>query len=508
MPKQKESKRTKMEVTRPPVVTVLGHVDHGKTSILDAIRQTSVTAKEVGSMTQHTGAYQVEHKGKKITFIDTPGHEVFTQMRARGGRVCDLVVLVVAANDGVKPQTKESIAHAKAAKVPIIVAINKIDLPSANPDRVKEQLVEEGVIVEDLGGDTVCVETSALKKKGLDNLLEMILLVAEMQELKADPKAPFLGVVIESSLEAKKGPMATILIKEGTLKIGQGVVTGTAEGKVKLMVDEWRKAQKTAGPGTPVEVLGFKEVPGIGEEVADAARKGELLKKAAEKPVTLSEFYQKSEDSKVKVLNLVLKSDVQGTLEAIQASLLKLETEEFQIRIIHAATGDITESDVLLAAAAKGVIIGFDVNVNRDTGYLAKCSGVEVRRYDLIFDLVEEVGKALKGLLKEEKEVCKGRAEILKLFPLPSGDVVLGAAVTGGTLKVGCRVEILREPARSAEGTTSAGGGEEAPVYKGKIKNLKHGKEVIEEAKCNTECGILLKPQFREVKIGDILIVL
>lgn len=509
MVKTRSSESKTAKSPRPPVVTLLGHVDHGKTSILDAIRETNVTAKEIGSMTQHIGAYQIEHKGKKITFIDTPGHEAFTQMRARGGQVCDIVILVVAANDGVKSQTRESIAHAKTAKVPIIVAINKIDLSSADPDKVKEQLVEEGVVVEDFGGDAVCVEISATKKKGLDTLLEMILLVAEMQELKSKPTAPLKGVVIESSLDAKKGPLATILVKEGTLKTGQEIVAGIVGGKVKLMTNDRGKKVAAAGPGMPVEVLGFKDILRVGDEVADKSAQKEKQKgEEEEKVVKLSEFYQKSEDSKVRVLNLVLKSDTQGTLEAIQNSLLKLETEEFQIRIIHAATGDITESDILLASVAKGIIIGFNIGISRDTEYLALCSKVEVRCYNLIFELIEDVAKALKGLLEEKEETCKGRAEVLKLFPLPSGDIVLGAAVTGGKLKVGCRVEILREsePARSAESTASAGG--EQPVYKGAIKNLKHGKDVINEAKCDTECGILLKPQFKDAKIGDIVNVL
>lgn len=489
MPRKSTKKETKGKsvalpiVSRPPVVVIMGHVDHGKTSLLDAIRETKVAEHEHGGITQHIGAYQAQG----ITFIDTPGHAAFTEMRARGGKIADIVVLVVAANDGVMPQTKEAIAHAKAASVPIIVAINKIDLPEADPENVKKQLSEEGVFVEGWGGDVVCAEVSAKTKKGLDHLLEMIKLVAEMQELKSEPAAPFEGVVVESRLDTRRGVLATILVRKGTLRKGDTVFVGLISGKIKAMLDFQGKTVEEASPSMPVEVLGFPEVLRVGEVVS-------LVKseKVAEKETaSLVDFQKEAPKEGVKVLNLILKADVTGSLEAIEGALLKLETEGAQVLILHAATGEVSDSDVLLASASKAVVLAFNVHIiSKDIAFLAKDKKVEIRPYTIIYELLEDIEKALKGILVEEpKKDLRGKAQVLKLFPLPSGDVVVGCMVVSGRLKVGDKVKIRRVDV-------------EVPIAEAEIDKMKQKKEFIEVTGEGLECGLLLKPTV-EVKAGD-----
>jgi len=471
--------------TRPPVVTVMGHVDHGKTSLLSAIKDQDLTRKEFGGISQHIGAYQVEG----ITFIDTPGHAAFTQMRARGAQVTDIVVLVVAADEGVKPQTKEALDHARAAKVPIIVAINKIDIPNANVEKTKNDLLEVELVSEDLGGETIVVEVSAKTKKGLDQLLEMILLVAEMEELQADPTAPFEGVVVEAELDSRRGPVATVLVKNGTLKTGDEIFSGQASGKVKAMIDDKGQRVKTAGPSTPVEILGLDEVPTVGAVISServAATRG------SPEPTKAGHAPQLQEDG-VRVLNIVLKSDVEGTLEAIRAAVQKLETETGKIQFVHAATGEISESDVLLAQASNGLILGFNVKIGNDIKHLAKISEVEVRTYNIIYELLEDTEKALQGLLekREEKDV-RAEGEIIKLFTLPkSGDVIAGTRLDHGQIKVKDKINVIRD-------------GE--VVHSGKVKSLHVGTAEKKKVSFGVEVGILLKPQTK-FKVGDTLAV-
>ena len=485
-------KKSKLQ-TRSPIVTVMGHVDHGKTSLLSAIKDQDLTRKEFGGISQHIGAYVVNPKPqtpnpKPITFIDTPGHAAFTQMRARGAQVTDIVVLVVAADEGVKPQTKEALDHARAAKVPIIVAINKVDLPKADIEKTKKSLVEVGLVPEDLGGDTIVVEVSAKTKKGLDQLLEMILLVAEMGELTADPSAPFEGVIIESKIDSRRGPVATILVKNGTLKIGDEVFSGKASGKVKAMIDDRGQRVESAGPSTPVEILGLGGVAVVGSEVS------------SEESVAAPFYGAQGRQHKVlqlqdgvRVLNIVLKSDVEGTLEAIRAAVQKLEIEGSQINFIHAATGEISESDVLLAQASEALILGFNVKVSRDIKHLAKISGVDVRLYNIIYELLEDTEKALQGLLekREEKDV-RAEGEIIKLFTLPkSGDVIAGTRLDYGQVKVRDKINVVRE-------------GE--VVHSGKVKSLSVKSKEKKKVSFGVEVGILLKPQFK-FKVGDTLAV-
>lgn len=484
---------------RPPIVTVMGHVDHGKTTLLSAIKDVDLTRKEFGGISQHIGAYQVKFKikneklkiaeEKTVTFIDTPGHQAFTQMRVRGAQVTDIVVLVVAADEGVKPQTKEALDHARAANVPIIVAINKIDLPKADIEKTKKDLVEVGLVPEERGGDTVTVEVSAKTKKNLDQLLEMILLVAEMQELKADPTAPFEGVVIESQLDAKRGPVATILVKNGTLRVGDEVFSGRTSGKVKAMIGDKGQRIKEAGPSTPVEVLGLSGVPEVGSGIS--SRPPVEPPPEPRKNKLQSEALQYVEGTRV--LNIVLKSDVEGTLEAIRSALQKLETSNQKTKFIHAATGDISESDVLLAQASGALILGFNVRISPDIKHLAKTSGVAVRLYNVIYELLEDTEKALQGLLerKEEKDV-KGEGEIIKLFTLPeSGDVIAGTRITYGSIRVGDKVNLVRD-------------GE--VVHSGKVKSLQVKTKEKRQVSEGVEVGILIKPQFK-FKVGDKLAV-
>ena len=485
--------------TRPPIVTVMGHVDHGKTSLLSAIKDVDLTRQEFGGISQHIGAYQIEIKDQKskiktdgertITFIDTPGHAAFTQMRARGAKVTDIVVLVVAADEGVKPQTKEALDHALLAKVPIIVAINKMDLPNANVERVQKDLLEVGLVPESLGGDIVTVEVSAKTKKGLDQLLEMILLVAEMEELTADAAAPFEGVVLESKQDSRRGPMATVLVKRGTLKIGDEVFSGEAGGKVKAMFDDKGQKIKQAGPSVPVEILGLSGGPEAGSVISGSpiAQTSKPGSDGDNKRLA----FDKAEGTRV--LNIVLKSDVEGTLEAIRAAVQKLETETGKIKFIHTATGEINESDVLLAQASKALILGFNVSILPDITHLAKISGVDIHLYNIIYELLEDTEKALQGLLekKEERDV-QGEGEIIKLFTLPkSGDVIAGTRLDYGRIQVGNKINVVRE-------------GE--VVHSGKVKSLHVKDSEKKKVASGAEVGILVKPQFK-FKVGDTVAV-
>jgi len=401
---------------RPPIITIMGHVDHGKTRLLDAIRQTNVMDSEAGGITQHIGAYQVEVNGQKVTFLDTPGHEAFTAMRAHGAHVTDIAILVVAADDGVMPQTLEAIDHARAAGIPIVVAINKIDKSNANPELVKQQLADAGLLIEEWGGDIICVQVSAKEKTGITELLENLLLVAEIEELKANPAQPAVGVVIEAKLDKTKGPLATVLVHTGTLRLGDTVVTGATWGRLKAMFNYKGKQVKKAGPATPVELLGLNHVPQVGDTmtvVADEHQARTLiqehLQEAQRSSVRLDNLFDQISTGKIKDLNVILKTDVQGSIEPIRRSLEQLNTEEVKVKIIHSGTGNITETDVMLAAASKGLIIGFSVGSEAGARRLASVEGVDIRHYDIIYNLIDDIDKALKGLLEPSYiEVVEG----------------------------------------------------------------------------------------------------
>jgi len=479
---------------RPPVVTIMGHVDHGKTSLLDYIRKTRVAEREFGGITQHIGAYQAEVNGKLITFLDTPGHEAFTAMRARGAQVTDIVVLVVAADDGIMPQTVEAINHAKNAKVPIIVAINKIDKPEANPDRVLQQLTQYELVPEAWGGDTICVPVSALTGEGVDTLLEMILLVAELAELKADPKAEFQGTVIEAKLDKGRGPVATILVQQGTLKRGDILVVGKTWGKIRAMFDHTGKQIDSATPATPVEVMGLNDVPVAGdraERVDSEARARQIVEERLEaekrpevarptRRVNLAELFKQMQAGETKSLNLILKADTYGSVEAIRDALLKLEKPEgVEMKIINANVGNITEADIDFAIAADAVVLGFNVKVESNAQSKAKANRVDVRTYRIIYELLEEVEKALHGLLEPEfKEVVLGTAEVRAVFKLSRGVVVAGCYVLEGKI-------VRNAPARLIRG------GE--VVHESKIATLRHLKEDRREIAAGYECGLTLE---------------
>lgn len=490
-------------VPRPPVVTIMGHVDHGKTTLLDSIRKTKVTATEAGGITQHIGAYQITYKGQPITFLDTPGHEAFTALRARGAKATDIAVLVVAANDGVMPQTVEAINHAKAAGVPIIVAINKIDLPAANPDRVKQELIEYGLVVEDWGGSTIAVPVSALKGEGIDELLEMILLVAEMEELKANPNRHARGTVIEAQLDKGRGPVATVLISTGTLRVGDPFVVGSVYGKVRALVDDTGRNIKEAGPATPVEVLGISEVPEAGDQLVvvddeQTARQVAQIRqnKIREKEmartsrVTLDDLYQRIQEGEIKELNLIVKGDVHGSVEAVRASLEKLSTDEVRVRIIHQAVGAITETDVHLAATSDAVIVGFNVRPEPSARKEAEREGVDIRLYRIIYDLLDDVKAAMAGLLDPEyKEVVLGRAEVRQTFRVPNAGVVAGCYVQEGKITRSAEVRVLRD---------------NIIIYEGKISSLRRFKDDVREVAQGYECGIGIE-KFNDIKEGDII---
>jgi translation initiation factor IF-2 len=486
-------------VTRPPVITVMGHVDHGKTSLLDAIRNTRVAAGEAGGITQHIGAYQTQVNDRKITFLDTPGHEAFTQMRARGAQATDIAVIVVAADDGVMPQTIEAINHARAAQVPLVVALNKIDKPGANPDRVKQQLADHGVVIEEYGGDVICVPVSAKKNIGINELLEMLLLVADLEDLKANPNGHAQGVIIEARLDRNTGPTATVLIQEGTLKLGDVVVVGTITGKVRAMFDDLGKRIKRAGPSTPVGLLGLPEVPQAGdrlEVVADEKTARMLVEQrksaahqAAQGSVTLDTLYMQMQEGKVKELNLLVKGDVQGSLEAIKGSLARLGTENLKVRLIHDAVGNVTEDDVHLAAASKAIIIAFNVKVDGPAQRVASNDGVDIRSYDVIYKLIDDIEAALQGLLEPVyKEQIDGHAEVLAVFKAGRRNIA-GCRITDGKIARSATVRVLRD------GKT---------VFTGLIESLRRGKDDVREVAQGFECGILLE-DFNDVAVGDVI---
>jgi len=490
---------------RPPVVTIMGHVDHGKTSLLDAIRETEVVAGEAGGITQHIGAYQVRQNGKTISFIDTPGHAAFTAMRARGADVTDIVVLVVAADDGVMPQTIEAIDHARAAEVPMIVAVNKIDLPDANPDKVKGELANQGLNPEDWGGDTVFVNVSAKTKENLDSLLEMIALVAEVEELRANPNAAASGTVIESDLDPGRGPVATVLVQRGTLEVGDAVVAGPQWGKVRAMQDHTRARVQSAGPGDPVEVLGFDGVCEAGErvEVVENDRrarqlagerahrlKSEQLARRQSRKLTLDEVFAKATQGELNELNILLKADVSGSLEALQDEIAKLPQDQIAVNVIRAAAGGINESDVMLAAASDAVIIGFNVRPLADARRAADHEGVEIRTYSVIYKVTEELRAAMEGMLEpEEVEQSVGQAEILELFKASRVGTIAGCSVTDGRVVRGGDVRLIRN------GTV---------VWTGRIGSLRRFKDDVTEVTEGQECGIVLDG-FQDVKVGDFL---
>lgn len=487
-------------IPRPPVITVMGHVDHGKTSLLDAIRKTNVTSREAGGITQHIGAYKVNYQGKQIVFLDTPGHEAFTAMRARGAQVTDVAILVVAADDGVMPQTIEAINHAKAAKVPIIVAINKIDRPGANPDHVKQQLAEHELIPEDWGGDTIMVPVSAHQKTGISDLLEMILLVAEMQELKANPNLPAHGTIIEAQLDKGRGPVATVLVQRGTLHIGDTIIAGTSYGKVRAMINDRGEKVKKALPSTPVEVLGLNDVPAAGdildstdEKTARGVAEKRIAKKKEEEiklnsKVSLDDLFQRIKEGEIKELNIVVKADVQGTIEALKASLEKIKNDEVKVAVVHAGVGAITESDVMLASAANALIIGFNVRPDANARKAAETEKVDVRTYRVIYDAINDVEAAIKGMLAPKfKEVIQGRVEIRQLITI-SKLKIAGCYVVEGKVTNSSKVRVVRDG---------------IVVHEGVIESLRRFKDDVKEVAQGFECGITLE-KFSDLKEGDI----
>jgi len=491
-------------LARPPVVTIMGHVDHGKTTLLDAIRSSNLVDKESGGITQHIGAYRVLFNNRAITFVDTPGHEAFTQLRARGAKVTDIVILVVAADDGVMPQTKEAISHAKAANVPIIVAINKIDKPEANIDRVKQQLSKEGLLVEDWGGQTISVQVSAKEKKNLADLLEMIILLADVIEVKANPRVEAQGVVLEARLDPKKGPIATVIVQHGVLTAGASFISGTTRGKVRALFDEHGKPLKRAEPGMPVEVLGFADVPVAGDlfqvvpdgETAKkivAYRLSKVKKEAPVRPerITLDELFKKIEQGKAKELALILRADVQGSVEVLHEILPPLSSDEIKIRIIHVGTGNITESDVLLASVSNAVIIGYNIKPSPKILEMAKQQNVEIRSYDIIYRLTEDIRNALAGMLEPvEKEVYLGRAEIRRIFQIPKVGSIAGSYVLDGKITRNSLVRVMR--------------GQQV-IQEGRITSLKRIKENVTEVAKGLECGIGLDKS-KDIQEGDIIV--
>jgi translation initiation factor IF-2 len=488
-------------VTRPPVVTILGHVDHGKTSLLDMIRKTKVAEGEVGGITQHIGAYQVDYQGQKITFLDTPGHAAFTAIRSRGARVTDIAVLVVAADDGIMPQTEEAIDHARAANVPIIVAINKMDLPGADPERVKRQLSQHNLLVEDWGGDVMSVDVSARTGDGIDDLLASLLVVSEVAELKADPNRPAGGVIIEAKLDRKRGTTATVLIQSGRLKVGDYILAGTSWGRVKALNDDQGRTIKEALPGTPAEVLGFSTMPEAGDLMAvvpnertarSTANDRERLKstqQAQTRALTLDEVVKQIDAGDIKELNLVLKADVQGSVEAVRGSLEGLTDAEAKVRILHASSGNITESDVLLASASKAIVIGFNVGEEIGVERVANRSGVEIRHYEIIYHMIEDVEQALHGILEPvTTDVVLGQAEVREIFSARRINIA-GCRVTSGRILRNSTIRVLRDGVELADTT---------------INTLRHFRDDVNEVTAGTECGIVLQG-FNDIEAGDIL---
>ncbi len=486
---------------RPPVVTILGHVDHGKTTLLDALRHTDVAAGEAGGITQHIGAYQVELKGRTITFLDTPGHAAFTAMRARGAQGADIVILVVAADDGVMPQTKEAIAHAKAARVPIIVAMNKIDKPNADRDRLKQQLAEVGLVPDEWDGDTIVVPISAKKQVGIEDLLEAILLVADNIDIKANPKGKVIGTVIEAELDRAKGVLATLLVQNGTLKVGDEVLAGKAYGRLRAMFDHHGRKISKALPSTPVAVMGLNEVPMAGEPFRVVAserearevivqRQSELEKSAtvAKTVVTLEQLFDRFQAGEVRELRLIIKADVQGSLEPIVSTLNDMSKGDININILHAETGNISENDVMLASASKAVVIGFNVTADAAARRMAEAEGISIRLYDIIYRMTEDVEKALKGMLApEQKEVVTGHADVRVVFNISKVGNIAGCKVTEGEIRRNGRIRVVRNGRM---------------IHEGSISSLKHLQEDVREVRSGFECGIGIKG-FDELQAGD-----
>jgi translation initiation factor IF-2 len=500
--KEIEKEDPKKLVHRAPVVTILGHVDHGKTTLLDAIRHTDVAGGEAGGITQHIGAYQVESKGQTITFLDTPGHAAFTAMRARGAQGADIVILVVAANDGVMPQTREAAAHAKAAQVPIIVAMNKMDRPDANPDFVKKQLADIGLVPEDYDGNTMVIPVSAKQKMGIEDLLAAILIVAESANILANPNGKKIGTVIEAELDRAKGVITTLLVQNGTLEMGDVVVAGTAYGRIKAMFDHKGKKIRSAGPSTPVSVMGLNDVPTAGDvyqvvpSERDARSKVEVIRVANSVTVqapktTLEDIFKQIEDGAIKELNLIIKADVQGSLEPIVTSLNDLNKGTIKINTLHATTGNISESDILLASASKAVVIGFNVTADTSARRLAETEGVSIRLYTIIYRLIEDVEKALKGMLAPEfRETVIGQATVQAVFKISKMGNIAGCRVNSGEIRRNARIRVMRN-------------GE--VIHEGEVASLKHEKDDVKEVRQGFDCGISLK-NFSEYMAGDTMI--
>ncbi|WP_040420240.1 translation initiation factor IF-2 [Clostridium celatum] len=488
---------------RPPIVTIMGHVDHGKTSLLDAIRHAKVTASEAGGITQHIGAYTVSLNGEKITFLDTPGHEAFTAMRARGAQVTDIVILVVAADDGIMPQTKEAINHCKAADVPMIVAINKIDRPGANIDRVKQELTEHGLVSEDWGGDTICVPVSAKTGENLESLLEMVLLTAEMQELVADPNRKAKGTVIEAKLDKGRGAVASLLIQNGTLNVGDSILVGSTYGRIRAMFDDRGKKIKSAGPSIPVEILGLSEVPAAGDRFVvckdekTARNMAELRKQKikadshqASHRVSLEDLYSQIQEGKVKELAIVVKADVQGSVEAIRQSLEKLSTDDVKVRVIHGAVGAITETDVTLAAASNALIIGFNVRPDSNATIAAEKENINLKTYRIIYDAIEDVKSAMIGMLDPEyKEVVNGKAEVRMTYKISNVGTIAGCYVLDGKIVRSSEVRVIRDG---------------IVIFESTLASLKRFKDDVKEVAKGYECGLSVE-KFNDLKEGDII---
>lgn len=485
-----EVKNTNIRILRPPIVTIMGHVDHGKTSILDYIRKTNIQQREHGGITQHIGAYQVSHKSKLITFIDTPGHAAFSQMRARGGKAADIVIIVVAADESIKQQTKEAIMHAKSSNTQIIVAINKIDKSGADIQKVKQDLANESILVEDWGGNTVCVEVSAKTGQGIPELLDAIVAVSELMELISSPQSELEAVIIEAKLDKQKGPVVSAIIKNGTISISQEVSASGIDAKIKSLMDDKGKMLKKAGPSTPLEILGFKKVPNVGDLIVE---KGSDLAQLA---IDEDRVEIVGKNTK-KTVGVILKADTQGTLEAVKASLANLVTEsvdaDYSIKFIRTSTGNINDSDILLASNTKSVVVGFNIILGGSIKDLAEELGVSVKTYKTIYDLTDEIKELLEGTASKEELKIKGRGQVLKVFKLPSGDLIAGCKVVAGAFKEDSKVQIFdKNPSEITQFDT--------PIYTGVIKKLKKGKEDVAVIGKNTECGVLLKPQFEEIQ--------
>jgi len=489
--------------TRAPIVTVMGHVDHGKTTLLDYIRKTKITEREAGGITQHIGASTLQYEGREIVFLDTPGHEAFTAMRARGAQATDIVILVVAADDGVMPQTVEALNHAKASGVPIVVAVNKIDKPDARPDRVRQQLADHGLIPEEWGGDTIFVDISAKSGQGIDQLLEMVLLVADMSELKADPTIEPEGVVVEAELDKGKGPVATVIVQQGTLRKGDILLTDTAWGRVRAMIDDFGKQVDEAGPSKAVEILGFDSLPQPGEVfrivssekearqvIDDRIQEQKQAEAGPPRRITLEDLYGKMQEGETRTLNVVIKCDVQGSLEALKSSMQKLETDEVQINFVHEGVGRISESDVMLASASEAIIIGFNVRPDSNAKKIAEAEGIQIRLYRVIYDVIDDVRSALEGMLTPTiKENVIGQAEVRAVFKVPKAGKVAGCYVQEGQIKRNAKVRLIRDG---------------VVIWDGSLDTLKRFKDDVREVKAGYECGMNLA-NFQDIREGDIL---